>query len=193
MEEFTDWAHAQGKVPVGQSDRWRDRIAVLLQARANHLDRPDPTRWRSGDVHELLVTYVAPRQVDVWNLAEQGLATVRDYLLFLDATDRLHPASTRVATLLKEVDRLASKYPAAMADTSRWRLAKRVFTAILADGIPLDAEPAVLDAWARRFSARDAAGRREVLGELMDQHPEYATGHSARATLTQESWLFSLW
>jgi hypothetical protein len=58
-----------------------------------------------------------------------------------------------------------------MADTSRWRLAKRVFTAILADGIPLDAEPAVLDAWAQRFTARDAAGRREVLGELMDQHP----------------------
>jgi len=34
----------------------------------------------------------------------------------------------------------------------------------------------VLDAWAQRFSARDAPGRREVLGELMDQHPEYATG-----------------
>src|SRR5439155_19912341 len=63
-----------------------------------------------------------------------------------------------------------------MADTSRWRLAKRVFTAILADGISLDADPDVLDAWAQEFSARDADGRREVLGELMDQHPEYATG-----------------
>src|SRR5439155_1262459 len=63
-----------------------------------------------------------------------------------------------------------------MADTSRWRLAKRVFTAILADGISLDADPDVLDAWAQEFSARDAEGRREVLGELMDQHPEYATG-----------------
>jgi hypothetical protein len=90
MEEFTDWADAQGKVPAGQSDRWRDRIAVLMQARAEHLDRPDPTRWRSGDVHELIVTYVAPRQVDVWNLVEHGLATIRDYLLFLDATDRPH-------------------------------------------------------------------------------------------------------
>ncbi len=134
MDEFVDWVHAQGRVPAGEAVRVRDRIAILLQARADHLDRPDPTRWRSGDVHELLMTYVAPRQVDVWNLAEHGVQTIRDYLLFLDATDRLHPASTRVPTLLKEVDRLAPKYPAAMADTSRWRLAKRVFTAVLADG-----------------------------------------------------------
>ncbi len=82
----------------------------------------------------------------------------------------------RVPTLLKELDRLVPRYPAAMADTSRWRLAKRVFTALLADGIALDTDPVVLDAWAQRFSARDVDGRREVLGELMDQHPEYATG-----------------
>ncbi|GGM83725.1 hypothetical protein GCM10007977_101380 [Dactylosporangium sucinum] len=154
----------------------RDRITILLQGRADHLDRPDPTRWRSGDVHDLFMTHVVPRQVDAWDLAGQGVETIRDYLRFLDATDRLHPASTRVPTLLKELDRLAPRYPTAMADTGRWRLAKRVFTAMLADGITLDTEPAVLDAWAERFSARDAEGRREVLGELMDQHPEYATG-----------------
>jgi hypothetical protein len=176
VDEFVDWVQAQGRVTAGEAVWVRDRIAILLQVRADHLDKPDPTRWRSGDVHELLMTYVAPRQVDVWNLAEHGVQTIRAYLRFLGATDRLHPASTRVVTVLKEVDRLAPKYPAAMADTRRWRLAKRVFTAVLADGIRLDAEPAVLDAWAQRFSARDAAGRREVLGELMDQHPEYATG-----------------
>jgi hypothetical protein len=63
-----------------------------------------------------------------------------------------------------------------MADASRWRLAKRIFTAILADGITLDADPAVLDAWAERFSARNPERRRLVLGELMDQHSGYATG-----------------
>ena len=61
--------------------------------------------------------------------------------------------------MLKELDRLAPKYPAAMADTSRWRLAKRVFTAVLEDGISLGSDPAVLDAWAQRFSACDAEGR----------------------------------
>lgn len=164
-------------MPGGEAGRrWRERIGILLQGRAGYLDRPDPTRWRSGDVHELFMTHVVCRQVDAWDLAEQGLDTIRDYLRFLDLTDRLHPASTRVPTLLKELDRLAPKYPAAMADTSRWRLAKRVLTAIMADGVALDSEPAVLDAWAERFSARDPDARREVLGELIDQHPGYATG-----------------
>ncbi|MCK9902154.1 hypothetical protein CC117_25535 [Parafrankia colletiae] len=186
IEEFATWASAEGSVPGagldgagggGPGRQWRDRIAILLQARADHLGRPDPTRWRSGDVHDLFMAYVVPRQVDAWGLAAHGLDTIRDFLRFLDATDRLHPASIRVATLLKELDRLAGKYPAAMADTSRWQLAKRVFTAILADGLSLDDDdPAVLDDWAARFSARDAAGRRLVLGELMDDHPGYATG-----------------
>jgi len=175
IEEFTGWASAHETAPGGAARRW-ERTTILLQGRADYLDRPDPTRWRSGDVHELFMTYVVPRQVDAWDLAEHGPATIRDYLRFLDATDRLHPASTRIPTLLKELDRLVPKYPAAMADTSRWRLAKRVFTAILADGLTLDAEPAALDAWAERFSARDPQSRREVLGELMDQHPGYATG-----------------
>jgi hypothetical protein len=122
------------------------------------------------------MTYLVPRQVDNWDLTAKGLDTIREFLRFLDATDRLHPASTRVPTLFKEVDRLTPKYSVAMSDTSRWRLAKRVFHAILADGISLDAEPAVLDAWAYRFNARDAEGRRAVLGELMDERPGYATG-----------------
>jgi len=176
VDEFAAWAAEVGIVPGGEAGgRWRARIAILLQGRATYLGRPDPTRWRSGDVHELFMTYVAPRQVDAWDLVAHGLDTIRDFLRFLDATDRLHPASTRVSTLLKELDRLAPKYAAAMADTSRWRLAKRVFTAILADGIDLDAEPAVLDAWAERFNARDTVGRRAVLGELIDQQSGYAT------------------
>src|SRR5262245_34587789 len=167
----------RGLVSAGDDARlWRDRITVLLRGREEYLGKADPTRWRSGDVHELFMICVVPRQVDACDLAGQGIETIRVYLRFLDATDRLHPASTRVATVLKELDRLAPKYPAAMADTSRWWLAKRVFTAVLADGITLDAEQAVLDAWAERFNARDAQGRRAVLGELMDQHPEYATG-----------------
>jgi hypothetical protein len=177
IDEFATWASAEGIAPTGGADPlWQGRITILLQGRAGFLDRLDPTRWRSGDVHELFMTYVVPRQVDAWGLAGHGLDTVRNFLRFLDATDRLHPASTRVPTLLKELDRLAPKYPDAMADAGRWRLAKRVFTAVLADGLTLDCEPAVLDDWAQRFSARDPQGRRTVLGDLMDQHPGYATG-----------------
>lgn len=91
---------------------------------------------------------------------------VREFLRFLDETGQLHPASTRAATLLKELDRLAPRFPAVMADSSRWRLVKRVFTAMMADGVPVD-DDAKIDRWAERFSALGPADRRFVLGELM--------------------------
>lgn len=177
VDEFTAWAAARGIVPDGAAGtEWQDRITILLQDRVK-LDRPDPTRWRSGDVHALFMDYVAPRQVDAWGLAERGLDSVRDYLRFLDDTDRLHPASARPAALFKELDRLAAKYPSAMADTTDWRLAKRVFTAMLRDGVRPDGDPAEVDAWAARFSAREPEERREVLGRLMEEQEGYATGH----------------
>jgi hypothetical protein len=49
-----------------------------------------------------------------------------------------------------------------MADTSRWRLAKRVFTAVMADGISLEAGPEVLDASA-------AAGRERRRTTVQDR------------------------
>ncbi|MEX5636818.1 hypothetical protein [Parafrankia sp. FMc2] len=153
IDEFAAWAATEGRAPNGESDgtdgngpgrRWRDRITLLLHVRAEYLFRPDPTRWRSGDVHNLFMNYVAPRQVDAWGLAAHGLDIIQDFLCFLGTADRLHPASARVPTLLKELGRLAEKYPAAMADASRWGLAKRVFTAVLADGLSLDDDPATL-------------------------------------------------
>lgn len=166
-------------MPDGADARelWRDRIAILLQGREEHLGRPDPTLWRSGDVHRLLIDHVAPRQVDAWGLAEHAIDTLAQFLRFLDDSGRLHPGSTRAATLLKELGRAESKFGEAMADTSRFRLAKRVWTAMRADGVSPDSDPAEIDRWAERFSARDAAGRREVLGELMDRDPGYAIGH----------------
>ncbi len=173
---FLEWAAVRGGLDSEeQAGQSRDRLELLLRTRANFLGKPDPTRWRSGDVHELLMDYVVPRQVDFWGLAGHGVPTMRDFLLFLDETDRLHPASARVPALLRELDRLAPTYPAAMADSSRYWLAKRVFTGMAAEGVDV-ADKVAVDAWAVAFSARDADGRREVLGHLMDRDPGYATG-----------------
>lgn len=176
-QEFERWATERGLVPAepDAARQWRDRTAILLYARAEKLDRPDPTRWHSGDVHRLLMVHLVKSQVDAWGLAGHAVETVRSYLRFLDGTDRLHPASTRTAALLKELDRLAGRFPAAMADTSRYRLAKSVLTAVLADGLALD-DGSGIDRWVERFNARHPAGRREVLGHLMAKQPEYGTG-----------------
>jgi hypothetical protein len=176
VEGFLEWAAVRGVLDGGeQTGQWETRLELLLRVRETYLGKPDPTRWRSGDVHQLLMDYVVPRQVDLCDLAGQGMAAVRQYLRFLDETERLHPASTKVPTLLQELDRLAAQYPAAMADSSRYWLAKRVFTAMNADGVDTT-DQAAADAWAAAFTARDPAGRRSVLGELMDRNPGYGTG-----------------
>ena len=175
LNQYERWATERGLVPDGEADRRRDRIGILIHGRADYLRKPDPTHWRSGDVHELLMQHCAARQADAWDLAMYGPTEVRDFLRFLDETERLHPGSTRVSTLLKELDRLTPKFAAAMADKSQWRLAKRVFTAMSADGVD-PADQFAADLWAEKFSALDAEARRDVLGEMIDDDPRLGTG-----------------
>jgi hypothetical protein len=182
LAEFETWATGQ-ELPLAGSaeDAQRDPgqrtpIRMLLISRADFLDKPDPTCWRSGDVHALLMQVCPERMVGAWGVSTHSPAELREFLRFLDETGRLHPGSTRVRTLVKELERLTPNFGAAMADRSRWRLAKRVLTAIVDDGVDLD-DPSAVDRWATAFSALSAEARRPVLGELMDTEPGLASGN----------------
>ena len=173
LADFETWATGQELPLAGSAEgvergpRERTPIRALLVGRSNFLGKADPARWRSGDVHEVLMQYCPARQLDILGIRTHAPAELREFLRFLDETGRLHPGSTRVSTLVKELDRLVPNFGAAMADRSRWRLAKRVITAMLEDDVDLD-DPAAVDQWAVAFSARSAQERRPVLGELMD-------------------------
>jgi hypothetical protein len=149
-------------------------LEMLLQARQDWLNSPDPALWRTGDVHRVLIDAAAPRLMDIYQLSKHGPDVLNILFDFLDDTDRFHPASTRVATLRKELDRAAAKFPAAMADESRWRMAKRVFMALRADGVDPEDDTAV-DAWAAAFSKAPTERRRAVLGVLLDRQPKLQT------------------
>lgn len=99
------------------------------------------------------------------------MVSLRSYLRFLGETGWLHPGSATMKVLHRELDRAAPAYPQAMADTSRWRLAKRLYTAMRADGVDLGDDD-VIDAWVDAFNARPPQARRLVLGELLDAQPE---------------------
>jgi hypothetical protein len=149
-------------------------LKFLLEARENWLNSPDPTLWKTGDAHRLLIDTAAPRLTDIYRLTEHGPSVLRVLFDFLDDTDRFHPGGMRVAALRKELDRAAAKFPAAMADESVWRLAKRIFTAMHADGVE-PADDIAVDAWAAVFTAAPAERRRAVLGVLLDRQPELLT------------------
>jgi hypothetical protein len=67
-------------------------------------------------------------------------------LRFLDQTGWLHPGSATMKVLRRELDRAAAAYPQAMSDSSRWRLAKRLYTAMHPAGVDLNDEDAT-NAW----------------------------------------------
>jgi hypothetical protein len=151
-----------------------DCLRYLLSSRAKFLHRPDPTRWRNGDIRELLLDLAPTRLTENCDLSSHGVATLRAYLEFLDSSDHLHPASATVPALLKELDRVAPFYPEAMADQSRFRLAKRLYTAMLADGVVVEDDTAV-NAWVETFNDDSAERKQAVLGQLLDDTPELAT------------------
>jgi hypothetical protein len=163
--DFEAWQAAMA------DDACPDCLRLLLQGRIDYLAKPDPTHWKSGDVRELLLELAVTRMTDLCDLVGHGVDSLRSYLRFLDETGWLHPGSATMKVLRRELDRAASTYPKAMADTSRWRLAKRLYTAMRVAGVDLGDDDAI-DTWVEAFNHRSPADRREVLGELLDGQPE---------------------
>lgn len=165
------WRDFEAWRAATQDDACPDCLRLLLQGRIDYLAKPDPTHWKSGDVRELLLELAVTRMTDLCDLIGHGVPSLRSYLRFLDETDWLHPGSATMKVLRRELERAAPSYPRTMTDSSRWRLAKRLYTAMRADGVDLDDEDAIA-AWVEAFNRRPPADRREVLGELLDAQPE---------------------
>lgn len=160
--------------PAGPTGVCPDCLEALLEGRAAHLDRPEPTRWRRNDVRSLLFDLAVPRLTEYCDLTAHTVPSLRAYLTFLDTTGRLHPASTAVRHLLAELTRHAPGFPAAMADRSRYRMAKTFYTAMHADGVRLDDRDGI-DAWMNRFNQAPGAHRAALLEHLLTRQPELAT------------------
>jgi hypothetical protein len=149
-------------------------LGALLEGRAAYLDRPDPTRWRRGDVRALLYDLAVPRLSQQCDLVAHTVPTVEAFLRFLDQTGRLHPGSTAVRHLQQELAHQAGGFPAAMADRSRWRMAKTLYQTMIVDGVGLH-DYAAVDAWTDRFNHAPADQRAAVLENLLAGQPELLT------------------
>lgn len=149
-------------------------LSALLEGRAAYLDRPDPTRWRRGHVRALLYDLAVPRLSQQCDLIAHTVATLEAFLVFLDQTGRLHPGSTAVRHLRQELAHQAAGFPAAMADRSRFRMAKTLYQAMIADGVGVHDYTAV-DAWTDRFNKAPGDQRAAVLEHLLADQPDLLT------------------
>jgi hypothetical protein len=171
-----------------RDDGCPDCLRLLLQGRSDYLAKPDPTRWKSGDVRELLLELAVTRITDVCDLVGHGVDSMRSCLRFLDQTGWLHPGSATMKVLRRELERVAPAYPQAMADTSRWRLAKRLYTAMRAARVDLDNEtPSKLG------STRSTPGRLQTGGRCSAScwtlSPSWAAPASSRTAAWSPRWL----
>jgi len=173
VRDFRIWSEQEGRPQACTVC-----LGGLLQGRADYLGGKDPTRWRRGDVRALLYELAVPRLSEVCDLTAHTAAAVGAYLSFLDDTDRLHPGSAVVRFLRQELAQHADGFPAAMADRSRFRLAKTLYRAMLADGVDLDDDERV-DAWTARFNLAPERERMAVLEYLLADQPELSRANFA--------------
>jgi hypothetical protein len=167
LRDFRQWSGAE------PGDRlWS--LETLLEGRERWLGQMDPTLWRTGQAHALLMDVAVPRLTVRYDLDVHAVPVLREFLRFLDETELLHPGSTRVPTLLKELDRLQPKFDAEMRNPSGFRLAKRIFIAMHDEGVDAADDDAV-DKWVEAFNGRSRAERVPVLGHLLDENPQLGT------------------
>ncbi|MEU6266213.1 hypothetical protein [Saccharopolyspora shandongensis] len=81
VRDVREWLSGRAGHGAAEDDWHPDGIAMcslelLLQARQDWLNSPDPTLWRTGDAHRLLVDVAAQRLTDIYRLSEHGLAVL---------------------------------------------------------------------------------------------------------------------
>lgn len=132
---------------------------MLLHYR-RHLD-DDLTRWTVEELGAVLLGLFPAKVVIEADEVVEVVEGVGAFLSFLDATGRLAPKSDPLPTLLSALEVIGEQLPAAMADTSRFGMAKSIGTAMAADGVDVTDDDAVQE-WIAAFNARPEAERRQL-------------------------------
>jgi hypothetical protein len=136
VERFAAWA--DDRVP--DADPWIAQLA--LDYKWGYADG-ELGRWTRADLHDLLLDWF-PRKVTLDpDSVEQVVPTMRAFLDWLALSDLLDRSGERPRTLRTALDRLAPKLPGALADPSRFGLAKSFAAAMQAGEVDIGDKAAV--------------------------------------------------
>ncbi|MEU9000884.1 hypothetical protein [Streptomyces sp. NPDC048551] len=180
-EPDDDDFEAARDVLVGRLERWAGQVqgsgAVDTFAVAAALDyRHGATvdgrlgLWESRHVQAFLLDW-APRTLTVLpgEALPEAPGALRLLLRYLDATGLADPRGADLDTLLGAVDDTAAGYPRAMADRTRWGLAKFWTTLAAEQGVDLDS-PAALDRFTERARRGEVPYDEDVLQAIAARH-----------------------
>ncbi|WP_147375266.1 hypothetical protein [Jiangella rhizosphaerae] len=158
--EFVSWARANHP----SVDVEPDVVETILEFKANYFDSADPASWRAGELTEIL-TDIVPRKVvadQEWN--DALIRTVPLFIEFL--ADQKRPYAIR--RLRAEAEAALPAFAAAVNDSERWGVGKRLLSAMGAEGIP---DQAALDELMAQFNALPFEERDRILGAMPSAGP----------------------
>ncbi|MCH0539838.1 hypothetical protein I3F58_09725 [Streptomyces sp. MUM 203J] len=132
--------------------------------------------WEQRHVEEVLLSWI-PRNVTEIPEEERVDApgTLRTLLRYLHTERLADPRGPSLQESLAAVDKVAEQYPAAMADRTRWGLAKFWTMTAAEQGVDIR-DGAALQRFADRARRGEAAYDEQVLGAIMEQR---LTGRAA--------------
>lgn len=163
VDRLVRWAGEQG-LPV---DGFMAEAALDYRHRATADGRLG--LWEPRQVEELLLSWI-PQKVTELPGEERGDApgTMRTLLRFLHAVQLADPRGPALEDSLAAVDAAAQRYPAAMADRTRWGLAK--FWAMTAAEQGVDVlDGAALQRFAERAQRGEVAYDQQALDTVMER------------------------
>ncbi|WP_234046232.1 hypothetical protein [Streptomyces adelaidensis] len=163
VDRLVRWAGEQG-LPV---DGFTAETALDYRHRATADGRLG--LWESRHVEELLLSWL-PQRVTVLPGEERVDApgTLRTLLRYLNATQLADPRGPALEDSLAAVDATAGQYPAAMADHTRWGMAK--FWAMTAAEQGVDVlDGAALQRFAERARRGEVVYDQQVLDAIMER------------------------
>ncbi len=177
---------------VGRLERWAgqvpgsaavDTFAVAAALDYRHGGTVDGRLglWEPRHVQAFLLDW-APRTVTVLPGEELPGApdALRLLLRYLDATGLADPRGTALDTLLGAVDDTAAGYPQAMADRTRWGLAKFWTTLAAEQGVDLGS-PAALARFSKRARQGEIPYDEDVLQAIAARHMTEGSPDALRA------------
>ncbi len=141
--------------------------AQVLDFKWGYLDG-DLDHWSPEDVEEILLgLYPAKVMLDAAAIADVpvGFAAL---LRFLDHDRPGHEPPLEV--LGEFVERLASRFHAAMNDEDNWSFGKRMWSTAMADGVDFG-DAAAVGRWVEQFNQRSLGERDQILGRLPSLPP----------------------
>ncbi|MER5184438.1 hypothetical protein ABT009_40010 [Streptomyces sp. NPDC002896] len=163
---------------VHRFDRWAkengidaDPFAAEAALEYRHLGTPDGRLglWDQRHIEEFLLDWV-PRTVTVLPDEEpvDAPGTLRALLRYLDAVHLADPRGASLAEGLEAVDAAAPRYAEAMADRSRWGLAKFWITTAAEQGVDVHDEQALQD-FVERAQREEVPHDPEVLEAIVER------------------------